>query len=316
MDGKLKRIAKRMLKPLIPARVLTALTWNRTSTAGEPAYWGNFPEIRRVYLKEITGDPDLSWITMQIRQKRAPFGRTLTFGDGYGMAAEAALTRQDTTEVIYFNISPGECRRFEQLMRSHHFTFPFKYIQGDANSYDFTRLGLFDTIISVGSFHHFEKFETVFPWLNQILKPDGILYADEFVGPSHWKYDSSIIKKINNWLGSLPPELIRDRTPVSGNAFFNLWSSGPDPSESIRSSELDGWLRKCFRIIEARPFGGTWLMPFFLTAYLQPSRLNIPCWYHTEIGGNTLFKMATEESEAIASGALPSHYIYYVMGKI
>lgn len=315
MVDQLKRIAKRILKPFIPSRVLTALTWNRANTAGEPAYWGNFPAIRHVYLERITGKPELSWYTDQVRKRPTPFGRTLCFGDGHSMAAEAALTRQDTTEVWYFNISPGECRRFEKLMRDHSFTFPFRYIQGDANNYEFSRLGMFDTIISVGSFHHFENFETIFPQLNRILSGNGILYADEYIGPDKWKYDSSVIQKINEWLACLPPELVENRTPVDGGDFFDLWKNGTDPSECIRSSELDNWLRKCFRVIDTQSFGGTWLMPFFLTAYLHPPRLNIPNWHHTEMAHDILFEMAKEESEAIESGKLPPHYLYYMMGR-
>jgi len=303
------------LKPLIPKRILTAMTWNTLNTAQDPAYWWNFPVVREVTLERVTGDPSLSWYTQKVRERSSEFGRTLAFGDGHGMAAEAAVTRRDTREVVYFNISEGEGRRFLSLFAEHHFAFPYRFVRGDANRFDFTSLGPFDTIISVGSFHHFENLEGIFPQLGQILKAGGTLYADEFVGPSKWKYGPELIGQLNQWLGDLPGELIRDRTPLATDEFFTLWKNGNDPSECVRSSELDASLRRHFRVVEDRHFGGTLLMPFFLTSALQPCRLNIPNWRHAELGKDTLRRLAQQEAEWIAAGKFPPHYIYYVLTK-
>jgi SAM-dependent methyltransferase len=309
----MKRLLKRFIKPLVPKKIRTALTWNVINTGKEPAYWGNFPIVKEIFQKRVTGDPSLSWYTKQVQKRTSQFGRTLAFGDGNGMAIEAALSRHDTSEVIYFNISKGEGKRFLKLFKDHRFDFPYRFVRGDANRFDFTSLGAFDTIISVGSFHHFENFDGIFPQLNRILKPDGILYADEFIGPTMWKYDPSIIDQINQWLRNLSTELIRNRKPIKNDDFFLLWKHGIDPSECIRSSELDKKLRQNFEVIEAKPFGGTLLHPFFLTSQLHPCRLNIPNWHHKEIGKETLRKLSMQEDEWISSGKLQPHYVYYVL---
>ena len=311
----LSRRFKLLLKTLIPKKIRTSLAWSMHRTPLASSYWANFQVVREIYQKRVTGNPSLSWYTWKIQERESPFGRVLAFGDGKGMAAEAALSRNDTHEVVYFNISKGECRDFERLFSGHHFDFPFRYIIGDANGFDFTHLGTFDTIISVGSFHHFANFEGIFSLLNQILKSDGLLYADEFIGPSQWRYEGLIIELINQYLNILPEELLLSRKPVIGEEFYRLWKNGLDPSESIRSGELDHWLRKSFTVLEAYPFNGTFLHPFFLTAQFDSRRLNLPAWYHTDVGQSELKKMALQEDEWVSSGRLPPHFMYYTLGK-
>jgi SAM-dependent methyltransferase len=309
-----KRI-KFLLKTLIPKKIRTALAWSRQSTAEVASYWGNFRIVREIYQKRVTGDASLSWYAWKSRRRPGPFGRVLAFGDGKGMAAEAALMRNDTREVVYFNISKRECQEFERLFSGHGFDFPFRYIKGDANRFDFLELGAFDTIITVGTFHHFEKFERIFPQLNEILNPDGLVYADEFIGPSRWRYEGQIVELINRFLSSLPQELILSRNPARPEEFYYLLKNGLDPSESIRSGELDEWLRKSFTVLEASPFNGTLLFPFFLTAQFRPQRLNLPAWHDTDIGQSELKKIALLEDEWLSSGRLPPHFMYYVLGK-
>lgn len=255
----LNRKIRFLLKNLIPKKIRTALAWSMHSTAKANNYWGNFQVVKEIYQKRVTGNPSLSWYTWKIKKRESPFGCVLAFGDGKGMAAEAALARNDTQEVVYFNISKGECLDFERLFSGHHFDFPFRYVVGDANRFDFTRLGTFDTIISVGAFHHLVNFEQIFPQLNRILKPGGLLYADEFIGPSRWRYEGEIIERVNQYINTLPEELVLSRKPVNGEEFHHLWKNGPDPSESIRSSELDQWLRKNFTVLETYSFNGTFL---------------------------------------------------------
>ena len=39
---------------------------------------------------------------------------------------------------------------------------PCHFIKSDANKYDYLKLGNFDTIIDIGAFHHFRKFNFYF----------------------------------------------------------------------------------------------------------------------------------------------------------
>jgi hypothetical protein len=48
---------------------------------------------------------------------------------------------------------------------------------------------------------------------------------------------------------------------------------------------------------------------------MHPCRLNIPNWHNTEIGKETVRKLALKEDEWLASGKFPPHYVYYTLQK-
>ncbi|MCK4835492.1 MAG: class I SAM-dependent methyltransferase [Candidatus Aminicenantes bacterium] len=293
----------------------TAWFWDQTNTALSMEYWWNNKIFREFIQRDITGDAQLSWYTDKIRQRKTVFGRTLTFGDGYGMAAEAFLSRRDTTEIVYVNISRGEGERFRKKIEELDMGIPCHFIQADANSFDFSTLGFFDTIIDVGAFHHFENFERIFPQLNDLLRPEGLMYVDEFVGPSKLKFDQPVIDIINDWLKNLAGELISNRKPVSQNDFHMTYRRGGDPSEGIRSGDLQRMLLHHFHLIESTSFGGSVLHPFFLTANLKPRRLNIPNWHHTETGRIESERLVRMEKELIEAGKIQPNYVYFLFQK-
>ncbi|MFQ6082416.1 MAG: class I SAM-dependent methyltransferase [Candidatus Aminicenantia bacterium] len=318
MNMKIVNILKRILKKVVynfSDLRKTAQFWNQVDTAASSEYWWNNKVIRNFIQKNITGDASLSWYTKKISERPTPFGRTLTFGDGYGMAVEAFLTKRDTTEIVYLNISKGEGLRFKKKIDELCINIPCSFIQADANTFDFSTLGFFDTIIDVGAFHHLKNFEFFFPQLNNQLNSDGIMYVDEYVGPSRWEFNQSVIDIINQWLTSLPKDLIACSKKVSRNEFIQLWKQSNDPSEAIRSGELDQMLRRYFTLIEATSFGGTLLQPFFLTSHLKPCRLNINNWHHTEIGKLESDRLVHIENKLINSGEIQKDYLYYVFKK-
>lgn len=289
--------------------------WDETETAALIEYWWNNKFIREIIQKEITGDASLSWYTKKIQDRSTPFGRVLCFGDGHGMAAEAFLTKRDTIEIVYLNISKGEGERFYHKMKELNIDIPYSFVKSDANSYDYSSLGLFNTIIDVGAFHHFQNFEYIFPQLNNQLHRDGIMYVDEYVGLSKLGFEQSIIDIINEWLDSLPDQLIACRKPVNQKDFKKMWKCSDDPSEGIRSGDLDQMLRDNFELVEVISFGGTLLHPFFLTSNLKPCRLNTNNWHQTEVGKFETSRLVRFEQKMIGTGKIPQNYLYYVLKK-
>jgi SAM-dependent methyltransferase len=308
----LKKIHRKVFPGKFNKLNATADFWDERETALAPEYWWNIQTIRELVLKRITGSPDLSWFTKKILARKTPFGRVLTFGDGHGMAAEAFQRKKDTSEVISINLSAGEGKRFQETMESVAMDKPYRFVQANANTYEYEQLGMFDTIIDVGAFHHFEKFETLFPRINQVLKKDGLLYIDEFVGPSKYFFKNEIVEIINECLQTLPKSLIADRRLVKQADFIDLWKRCPDPSECVRSGDLDKALRDNFQLLECDDVGGTLLQPFFLTSYLSPCRLVIANWHHTPEGKESAAKLVQLEEELLKNGKISADYRYYI----
>jgi len=308
-------LTKIVLRPFLSKLRRTAAHWDALETSTIPDYWGNFHIVRTMTQKRITGDAELSWYTWQVHKRQTPFGRVLAFGDGKGMAAEAALVRKDTSEIVYFNISEEECRRFLKLVSENRITVPSRCVVGDANTFDLSSLGIFDTVISVGAFHHMEKFDRIFSQLNRILAPAGLIYVDEFVGPRKWRFGRRQRGLINELLRSLPETLVHSRKPVKPWDFYVLWHRANDPSEAVRSDQLKAAIERNFAVRESDHFGGSLLFPFFQTNHMRPFRLNIPNWHNTPEGSSEHRRMIMLENQLIESGSMPKDYLYYVLGK-
>ena len=114
---------------------------------------------------------------------------------------------------------------------------------------------------------------------------------------------------------TLPETLIANRKPVNQRDFTRLWKQSNDPSEGIRSGDLDRMLRENFHLVEATSFGGTLLHPFFLTSFLKPCRLNIQNWHQTEVAKSETARLVLVELEMIKSEKIPKNYLYYIFRK-
>jgi len=286
--------------------------WDGVDTATCAEYWGNFPMVRRAINARVAGSPDTTWFTRQILARTGRFGRVLTFGDGYGMAAEAYQRRHDTDEIVYLNVSSGEGRRFAQRLADVDYRGARAFVQGDANTLDYLSLGMFDTIIDVGTFHHLFAFELIFPQLHRILKPGGILYVDEFVGPTRYHFTRPVIDWVNRQLRDLPASLVKSRRRVRQGDYVEMLTGGNDPSECVRSGELQRALLDAFRVLSVDDMGGTLLQPLFLTSNLRQCRLNIGNWHETPDGEAELARLVAEETEWIRTGRVSSDYRNYV----
>lgn len=305
----------RMLFPQLACHEGTADYWDKNSTADSDSYWWNFSIIRQYVQSRITGNPEQSWYTKVIKNRSNPFGRVLCFGDGWGMASEACHTRWDTQEIVFFNLSRGEGDRFMEEMAGIPASVDRQFVQGDANSFDFVSLGVFDTIINVGAFHHFANIKGILYQLNQILRSSGRIYIDEFIGPTRWRYEKKIIDLVNSELMNLPENLVGHRRMVKASNFENMIRCGTDISEAICSGRLDTAIRNEFSVLEAIPFGGSLMAPLFLTAQMEPRRLRIKEWHSSPEGEEALKRLVTLEWDLIQSGLLPPHYMYYVCKK-
>ncbi len=313
---RMRSLLKRAYYKFLPGKTgelnTTADFWNETVTALCSEYWFNFQTIRELITTRLTGSADVTWFTQQILERKTPFGRILAFGDGYGMAAEAIQTRRDTSELVYFNLAAGEGKRCEETLEKVAMDKPYRFVQADANQFVYDRLGMFDTIIDVGAFHHLKNFETAFPRINGILKKDALLYIDEFVGPSKYNYSQRVLDIINDWLQTLPDSLVANRKPVKKADFISLWERCPDPSEGIRSGDLDQALMDNFRLLSCDDVGGTLLQPFFLTSYLSPCRLNITNWHNSPEGKEWAATLVHREEELLKTMEITSDYRDYV----
>ena len=122
--------------------------------------------------------------------------------------------------------------------------------------------GRFDVVIANGVIHHLGKLKAFFDLLDDVLTDDGLLYLDEFVGPSRFQWTDKQLEIVNRLLDRLSPALRRDlvmpelgprprftRPPLQGII-------AADPSEAARSAEIPAVLHRRLETVEEREWGG------------------------------------------------------------
>ena len=121
----------------------------------------------------------------------------------------------------------------------------------------------FDFIIANQAVHHIESLESVFDNIYASLRPGGIFYLDEYVGPNRFQWTDIQIEEMSNWLQSLPEKytltidgarkLFVARATIQEMIDF-------DPSEAVRSEDIERVLSERFEMIETKNLGGSLTM--------------------------------------------------------
>ena len=136
---------------------------------------------------------------------------------------------------------------------------------------DISRLHLpdhsYDIVIFDHSLHHFSHLETLLRRIKKILKPGGLLVANEFIGPTRFQWTKRQLEVVNALLRVFPKEY----TTLFDSRFPRLKSIRPsklamwlsDPSEAVESSTIMPLLQRHFELMEVKGCGGTILHLLF-----------------------------------------------------
>lgn len=73
----------------------------------------------------------------------------------------------------------------------------------------------YDLVIANGALHHLSNLEDVLGGIRRTLKPGGILYACEYVGPSYQDHHARQLQIINAAAFLIPPELRAKKLPLT-----------------------------------------------------------------------------------------------------
>jgi SAM-dependent methyltransferase len=110
-----------------------------------------------------------------------------------------------------------------------------------------------DAVFFHGSLHHFEDGAGTLERVARALKPQGILYLDEYVGRSRgdWRPWHLLIPNLVYW--TLPGSVRRTRiirSPVTDE----------DPTEQVCSADILPSMERFFRLLERKDYGGNLLL--------------------------------------------------------
>lgn len=239
--------------------------WDRESTqpVTPPSHnWMHHPLVRNYINESIGGGTPmwpLDWFQATFPGRRFP--AALSIGCGTG-ALERDLVRRNLVDRIdacdasvqSLNIARAEAAAEGMSDR-------IRYFEADFNTLDLP-IDQYDLICFHQSLHHVAALERLLSRVERALKADGLLYLDEFVGPSRNYWTDYRIR----WYRALYQFFPREIRYFDS---FAMPIQEEDPSEAIRSDEILSRLLAAFDIEHLRGYGGNILAMLFPDLHVE-----------------------------------------------
>jgi SAM-dependent methyltransferase len=242
-----------------------------------------YPAVRAEINRRIGGGKELwplDWFAATYPGRT--FDRALSIGCGTGALERDLLQRELCGSIDAFDGSIASLS-LARRAATRGGGDRIRYFAADFNRPAFPR-GAFDAVFIHQALHHVAKLEKLLREILLALKPNGLLYLEEYVGPSRHAWTDGKLAPLARLYDELPRELRSfDRIPAPIQA--------DDPSEAIRSDEIREQLAIGFRIEHERGYGGN------LLAVILPS-LDLE-----RAGEATVRQLIAKESALLAAGA-------------
>jgi SAM-dependent methyltransferase len=237
---------------------MTAQTfWDREVAAPTHTSWMEHPLVRHYIMTAISGsEPGLwpvEWFIRWADGRR--FDRGLSVGCGTGPFERDVVRKNIVDRVDAFDGSTNSLRIATDTARADGLSSRLRYFAADFNE-PFLPHATYDVVFIHQALHHVAKLEKLLRSVLHALKPGGVLYLDEYVGPSRSEWSDELIAPHRRIYDALPGAA--KRTPA-----LPLPIQHDDPSEAIRSSEIMEQLRIGFDVRAMRGYGGNLLSVLF-----------------------------------------------------
>ena len=226
--------------------------WDREVVQPQHSSWLHEWWLREYANTLIGGDMPLwpmDWFQRWLGGRT--FERALTIGCGTG-ALERDLVRRNLVQRIdAFDGSLTSLALAAKQATGEGFQSRIRYFAADFNAPAFPR-STYDLVLFQESAHHVLRLEKLFHAVLRALRPDGLVYLDEYVGPSRFEWNDTMMEPYRRIYASIDPEL-RTVSHLDCPVMID------DPSEAVRSSEIEPLLQVGFDIAARRPYGGNLL---------------------------------------------------------
>ena len=211
------------------------------------------PRLRAgLYETYLGGLDPFSWMRARMP---IPSRHALEIGCGGGDLAFGLIEADTCERIDAFDIAEGAITAAQARVREQGLqTLRFHLLDGNTwfiprNQYDF--------VYASHALHHIQNLEHLFTQIAATLRPGGVLFASDYIGPSRMQYSDAGLAIMNQALNMLPEAKRLDRF----GALKTTIQRRPievylqyDPSEAARSAEIIPVMRQFFDV-EVVPMG-------------------------------------------------------------
>jgi len=230
--------------------------WDREVVERTHKTWMAVGEVRAYINTSIGGDESawpMNWFVKEYGGR--VFSRGLSIGCGPGDLERDVIRRGICNEIDAFDISEGSLAIARARAAEEGIADRIHYFSADFNAPSLPK-DAYDIVFFPWSLHHVAKLEKLYRAVMRTLRPNGLLYFEEYVGPSSRQWTPEMFRAQLAMFASLPREWKTvDALPYPINP--------NDPSEAIRSGEILPQLMIGFTIEHQRDFGGNLLATLY-----------------------------------------------------
>ncbi len=222
---------------------------------------------RHAIAEPTTGSPD-GWIIDAIGQRHLtpPPARMLSIGCGMAFIEEHMVKAGYAQHMVAYEMSRSAITAAAARVAGQPYAERLELRCGDVLTEDLPTAG-FDVVFVQAAIHHFFEIEAMFQLMHRVLKPDGLLIFDEYVGPDHHIYDDHVLALMNRIDACLASRyrwdvLAKHQRPGVPKPSLD-WMMQHDPSEGVHASRILPLTYQYFDVIDRRDYGGSIMRPFF-----------------------------------------------------
>ncbi len=226
--------------------------------------WLANPAVREAVNVRITGEPGkwpLDWFRERFAE-RLPLADCVSIGCGTGALERDLVTKDICRRITGIDVAERPLEKARQEAASAGLAGHISYLLADARllfqepslqepSLQGQKAKL-DAIFFHGSLHHFDRLDDLLRLVSAALKPGGLLYVDEYVGPSRDQWNPLRLLLPNLAYYTLPRSVRRVgliRAPINHE----------DPTEAVASHTILPAIGRWLKILERRDYGGNLL---------------------------------------------------------
>ena len=263
--------------------------WDRQAIHSTHHNWLADPEVRN-YVNRLIGGGEPVW-PLDWFQRRYPrrFPVALSVGCGTGALERDIIRRGISERVDAFDMSEVSLSAAREAAASAGMSDRIAYRKDDFDRVALPR-GYYDIVFFHQALHHVSRLERLLRHVRRSLKPDGLLYLDEYVGPSRTYWDERTVAWYRA-LFRLIPEHVRYQQELLVPVQWDDWT------EALRSGEILSRLHIGFRIDAFAGYGGNLLGILF------------PQMIPGKVPESLVTRLIEAEKALLASGAPHFHAI-------
>lgn len=212
-------------------------------------YWNDLDIVRKYKNKLATDNENLSWIDdiPNRFKKYMPFDHVLIVGCGNGWLERMLYDMGIGKNFDAFDLSEKYIKEAKEQKGSRS----INYFIEDVNEMKTIENRKYDAVFNFAILHHATKIDYAIRKLSKVLKSDGLIFNEEYVGPAQNQYSDEHVEKMMEIMLGLP-EKYRTKHPLKPS----LENFRVEPSEAIHSDLIRSTFEKYFEIVYQRDLNG------------------------------------------------------------